>query len=128
MVRAYLATDPDPAAYDFLRYDFAGLEARFGGVAGTTFRAFPSFPQRYIDVLPVSMQPDTPSSVRIQALKTPAGPVHFTDHDLVTRQFLERATRRLARREVHRARPCAPPIQLPAGGRSACAAATADSR
>ncbi len=99
MVQAYLASDPDPAAYDFLRYDFAGLEARFGGVAGTTFRAFPSFPQRYIDVLPVSAQPDTPSSARIQALKTPAGPVHFTDHDLVTRQFLERATRRLARRE-----------------------------
>ena len=125
---AYLATDPDPAAYDFLRYDFAGLEARFGGVAGTTFRTFPSFPQRYIDVLPASMQPDTPSSVRIQALKTPAGPMHFTDHDLVTRQFLERATRRLARREAPPARRAlhADPIPLRCrrGRITACAAAT----
>jgi hypothetical protein len=128
MVRAYLATDPDPAAYDFLRYGFAALEARFGGVAGTTFRTFPSFPQRYIDVLPVSMQPDTPSSVRIQALKTPAGPMHFTDHDLVTRQFLERTTRRLVRREIHRGRPFPRRVRLPAGDRSPCAAATVNSR
>ena len=55
-----------PDVYDFLRYDFAELDARYGGVAGTTFRTFPSFPQRYIDVLPASMQPDTPSAVRIQ--------------------------------------------------------------
>ena len=128
MVRAYLATGPDPAVYDFLRHDFAALEARFGGVAGTTFRTFPSFPQRYIDVLPASLQPDTPSSVRIQVLKPPAGPLHFTDDDLVTRQFLERATRRLVRRESHRERSFTRQIQLSAGSQVPCAAAIVNSR
>jgi hypothetical protein len=124
MVREYLATNPDPDAYDFLQHDFAALDARFGGVAGTTFRSFPSFPQRYIDILPASMQPDTPSSVRIQPLKTPAGPAHFTEHDLVVRQFLERATRRLPRREGRRERGLTRQIALPAGSQVPCAAAT----
>jgi hypothetical protein len=113
MVREYLATSPDPDLYDFLRYDFATLDARFGGVAGTTFRTFPSFPQRYIDVLPASMQPETPSTVRIQTLKTPAAPSRYTDHDLVTRQFLDRATRRIARRETRRERDTLRLIQMP---------------
>ena len=34
---------------DFLRWDFAALHARFGGVTATTFRNFPSFPQRYME-------------------------------------------------------------------------------
>ena len=42
---------PDPAVYDFLRHDFAALESRHGGVVGTSFRTFPSFPQRYIERL-----------------------------------------------------------------------------
>jgi len=42
MVTGYLDTRPDPAAYDFLQHDFAGLEARHGGVVGTSFRTFPS--------------------------------------------------------------------------------------
>ena len=37
-----------PRLYEFLRWDFASLQARFGGVVATTFRNFPSFPQRYI--------------------------------------------------------------------------------
>ena len=32
MVKEYLATRPDPATYDFLRSDFAGLSACYGGV------------------------------------------------------------------------------------------------
>ena len=35
----------------FLRDDFDTLERRCGGVVGTTFRGFPSFPQRYIERL-----------------------------------------------------------------------------
>ena len=42
---------PIPAVYDFLRDDFAALDARYGGVVGTSFRTFPSFPQRYIERL-----------------------------------------------------------------------------
>ena len=45
----YLDTGPIPAVYDFLQHDFAALEARHGGVVGTSFRTFPSFPQRYIE-------------------------------------------------------------------------------
>ena len=46
----YLATAARrPAVYDFLRHDFAALERRHGGVVGTSFRTFPSFPQRYIE-------------------------------------------------------------------------------
>src|SRR5688572_12053215 len=40
MVADYLATDPDPELFEFLRHDFAGLGARFGGVVGTAFRNF----------------------------------------------------------------------------------------
>src|SRR4029079_7253540 len=59
MTRAYLATNPDPELLEFLRWDFAELEARFGGVSATTFRNFPSFPQRYMapcSTLPVEAQ------------------------------------------------------------------------
>ena len=51
MVKHYLDTKPDPEMYDFLQYDFAGLTERYGGVAGTAFRAFPSYPQRYTEVM-----------------------------------------------------------------------------
>ncbi len=124
MVREYLATGPDPGVYEFLRHDFAGLSERFGGVLGTTFRTFPSFPQRYIDVLPAQMQPDTPTAVRIQPLKTPAGPTRFCEQDLVTRQFLERATLRVARRESRRERTGPRPVQRPPASELYCAAAT----
>src|SRR3954452_9737765 len=48
MVGVYLKSGPDPAVYEFLESDFGTLEKRYGGVVGTTFRTFPSFPQRYI--------------------------------------------------------------------------------
>ena len=124
MVREYLASGPDPDLYDFLRYNFAELDARYGGVAGTTFRTFPSFPQRYIDVLPASMQPDTPSAVRIQTLKTTTAPTRYTDQDLVVRQFMERATRRIARREARREISVLRKIQLPQSREIPIAAAT----
>ena len=43
--------DPSPETYDFLRHDFDALEQRYGGVVGTSFRTFPSFPQRFIERL-----------------------------------------------------------------------------
>ena len=121
MVREYLASAPDPALYEFLRHGFADLEARYGGVAATTFRTFPSYPQRYIEFLPAVEQPDLPVSVRLQPLKTPARPSHFTEYDLVVRQFTTAATRRVRRRErilpdlVRQITP-APPVQRAAAG------------
>ena len=49
MTQQYLASNPDPALYEFLRWDFAELQRRYGGVTATTFRNFPSFPQRYME-------------------------------------------------------------------------------
>ena len=124
MVKEYLASEPDPACYDFLRDGFAALDGRFDGVVGTTFRTFPSFPQRYIEFLPSASQPETPAAVRIQALKTPGVPTRYSEYDLVVRQFLERATRGVARRDTRREPAALRQIQLPTGGEIQRAAAT----
>jgi len=91
-VREYLATRPRPETYEFLKYDFTGLQRRFGGVVATTFRNFPSFPQRYPEVL--RAQPATPASLKVVPLKRASQPARYTDRDLCTREFLERGCRR----------------------------------
>jgi hypothetical protein len=102
MVRTYLATRPDPALYDFLRFDFAGLNEKYGGVVGTTFRAFPSFPQRYTELAdeqPDACEPD----VRVEPLKQPQIQTRYTTDDLHIRQFTADTSRRLVRTGQHRA-------------------------
>ena len=98
MVKQYLQSRPDPAVYDFLGYSFDELTDRFGGVAGTTFRAFPSYPQRYTEVL--NPQPDAPADLacRVEPLKVPKVTTRFTEDDLVMRQFLPQTSRQLIRR------------------------------
>ena len=90
MVTAYLDSGPDPAVYGFLQHDFDTLVARFGGVAGTTFRTFPSFPQRYIEPLGSSRRrkPAWVASAS-KALRMSRQPTCYTEDDLHTRQFLE---------------------------------------
>jgi hypothetical protein len=100
MVRGYLATDPDPALYSFLEDDFAGLTARFGGVVATTFRNFPSFPQRYMKALDA---PPIDPTIKIEPLKPPTQPVHYTEDDLHIRQFTDSTARRLTRKGASRA-------------------------
>ncbi len=90
MVKQYLRTRPDPAQYDFLRHDFAGLLARFSGVVATTFRTFPSFPQRYMEAL--SSPPDEPVQVKIEPIRGTNRPVHYTEADLCIRQFFDDRT------------------------------------
>ncbi len=90
LVREYLATEPDPAVYEFLRYDFSGLEARYGGVTGTTFRTFPSFPQRYDEELPAEIAPRLPAAVPVEPLATTARPTEYTERDLRVRRFSDR--------------------------------------
>jgi hypothetical protein len=97
MVQTYLDSKPDPAVYDFLRHDFATLEARHGGVTGTSFRSFPSFPQRYIERL----DPQVPSEAdaagaRIEALRIAQQPTRYTEADLDIRHFSKTMSRRLA--------------------------------
>ncbi len=94
MVREYQATRPDSGVYEFLREDFHGLTRRFGGVVATTFKGYPSFPQRYRERLPE--QPRAPKTARVIALAEPSRPRHYSDSDLELRQFLDHSARRLA--------------------------------
>jgi hypothetical protein len=100
MVTAYLATDPDHSLYDFLQDDFAALNLKFGGVVATTFRNFPSFPQRYMEACEI---PAVEPSVKVEPLKPLTQPVRYSEDDLHIRQFTETSTRRLTRKGAHRA-------------------------
>jgi hypothetical protein len=93
MVRAYVGSRPDPAVWEFLTLDFDSLVRRYGGVAGTTFRSFPAFPQRYRERL--AEQPRGPRAGQIVPLPPRSPRRHFTEADLVLRQFLPDSTRRL---------------------------------
>jgi hypothetical protein len=103
MVKQYLATKPDPEVYDFLQYGFADLTARFGGLVGTTFRSFPSYPQRYVEAL--QPQPPGPKGVhcRIDPVKAPRVITRFTEDDLVMREFTASGSRRVIRTGKYRA-------------------------
>jgi hypothetical protein len=104
MVHAYLATNPSPAVYDFLRDDFATLETRYGGVIGTSFRTFPSFPQRFIERLPE--QPPCEADidgVKIEPLRVSTPVTRYTEDDLDVRQFTKNSSRRLIRKGAFKA-------------------------
>jgi hypothetical protein len=66
----------------------------------TTFRNFPSFPQRYMER--VERQPLEPA-IRVEPMKPPSQPQLYTEDDLQMRQFTEQTTRRLTRKGAHRA-------------------------
>ncbi|HUF24003.1 MAG TPA: hypothetical protein VMN81_07755 [Vicinamibacterales bacterium] len=91
MVRQYLATKPNPELLEFLRYDFAGLTERYGGVVCTTFRNYPSFPQRYNET--VRLEAETPKDVKIEPLKPYSQPTRYTEHDLAKRLFTPQTSR-----------------------------------
>ena len=99
MTQQYLATNPDPELYEFLRLDFAGLQAQYGGVAATTFRNFPSFPQRYMEPC-TSLPVETSEGVKLEPLKRPGQPPVYTEADLHVRQFTGARARRIARGPV----------------------------
>lgn len=99
MVRQYLDSKPDPATYEFLQHNFAELAEQFGGVVGTTFKSFPSYPQRYTEV--VTPQPPAPpelANCRVEPMKSPRLTTRFTEDDLVVREFLPKTSRRLVRK------------------------------
>ena len=103
MVNQYLATKPDPATYDFLSYNLTDLTGRFGGVVGTTFKSFPSYPQRYTEVL--NPQPASPADMncRVEPLKVARVKTQFTEDDLVMREFRAGVSRRVVRTGKYRA-------------------------
>lgn len=104
MVGQYLASKPDPATYEFLRHDFDELSHRHGGVVATTFRTFPSFPQRYIER--TAEQPpcqDDGPEVDVEPLRAPQQPTCYTEDDLHIREFMKDTSRRLVRKGAFRA-------------------------
>jgi hypothetical protein len=97
LVKKYLASKPDPAVLDFLTHDFAGLTKRFGRVTGTAFSTFPSYPQRYIEVLSdqsIEVEP----GVRVERMQHPVLPTRYTAADLAEREFGKKASRKVRAR------------------------------
>lgn len=104
MVAEYLATRPDPSAYDFLRHDFETLETRFDGVVGTSFKSFPSYPQRFIE--PLAQQPACEidmAGVGVEPLRGGPPQKAFTEDDLHVRHFMRAQSKRLIRKGQYRA-------------------------
>ena len=93
MTRAYLASRPDPALLEFLKMDFGQLQARYGGVVATTFRNFPSFPQRYMAPCQ-TLSADEPAGIKVEPLKRLTQPELYTERDIHVRQFTGRAALR----------------------------------
>ena len=104
MVHVYLSHNPNPAACEFLRDDFATLERVHGGVVGASFRTFPSFPQRYIERVTVqaACEADT-DGVKVEPLRVAQMPTRYAEDDLQIRQFTKDTSRRLIRKGAFRA-------------------------
>ncbi len=103
MVKHYLSTNPDPYVYDFLRCNFSELTDRYGGVAGTAFRSFPSYPQRFTEVLDPQPRVTGHGDCRVEPLKLTRSATTFTEHDLTLREFLPHTSRVLVRERAFRA-------------------------
>lgn len=96
MVSEYLDSQPDPDAYDFLRHDFDALAARYGGIVGTSFGSFPSYPQRFVERLAV--QPPCEADVdgaEVEPWQPSGQRAIYTADDLHIRQFSRATSRRM---------------------------------
>jgi hypothetical protein len=99
MVSEYLDSQPDPATYDFLRHDFDSLAARYGEVVGTSFRSFPSYPQRFVERLAVQPPCEADAhGAEVEPWHPSAQRALYTADDLHIRQFSRAASRRMIRR------------------------------
>jgi hypothetical protein len=97
MVSEYLDTSPCPSTYDFLKHDFDTLEALHGGVTGTSFRPFPSYPQRFQERL-ADQPPCAPElqAVDVEPWREPTPRSCFTERNLHVRQFLRSSSRQVS--------------------------------
>ncbi len=99
MVHTYLESRPSRDVYDFLRHDFDGLHARHGGISGTSFRRFPSFPQRYIERLAEQPRSDADApGVKVEPLDMASPVTCYTEADLYVRDYTNRVPRGLVRK------------------------------
>jgi hypothetical protein len=98
MVTEYLDSRPNAATYAFLRHDFETLTAAHGGVTGTSFSPFPSYPQRFLqrlDPQPISTDPSL-THVDVEPWRVAARRAEYTADHLEVRQFLAHTSRRAA--------------------------------
>jgi hypothetical protein len=93
LVQQYLATQPDAQLLEFLTYDFEALRARYGGVAGTTFRSFPSYPRRFREAVPAPALPLEIEAAPMEKIVDTSGRM-FSDLDLQLRAFTGTAAAR----------------------------------
>ena len=98
MVHQYLDSKPDPDTYSFLRHSFDDLTNQYGGIVGTAFRGFPSYPQRYTEVQNPQPEPPRDVTCRVDPLRLPRATMRFTEDDLVMREFLRDTSRRVIRK------------------------------
>src|SRR5262245_53506579 len=104
MVHTYLNSQPSPTAHEFLQDDFAALRTRYGGIVGSAFRTFPSFPQRYIERVTEQLPCEADAlGIKVETLQMQRQPTHYTEDDLHIRQFSDAATQRLIRKGAFRA-------------------------
>lgn len=93
MVQQYLATNPNPELLEFLQYDFAGLQARYGGVAGATFKYFPSYPRRYREAVANQSMPADVAAAPVEMVIDQVAAKVFTEEDVQLREFLGNGSR-----------------------------------
>ena len=86
LVQQYLASNPDQQLLEFLKYDFDGLRSRYGAIAGTTFRTFPSYPRRYREAVEGQPLPADIENAPLERIVDCSGRV-FRDADLQLREF-----------------------------------------
>lgn len=96
LVRQYLASNPDPALLEFLRYDFQGLRARYGGTVAATFRTFPSYPRRYRESVEGLSLPADLQNARVEKIVDAVPAKVFTSEDLQLREFNGSGSRMVA--------------------------------
>jgi hypothetical protein len=102
MTQQYLDSKPDLAVYDFLRHDFGELARRHGTIVATTFRSYPSFPQRYR--LRLADQPRSPRVPHVVPMFDSSHPAVYTETDLDLRAFTVQSARRVIAGEPDHAR------------------------
>jgi hypothetical protein len=93
MVHEYVDSRPNPAISEFLGSNFDELTRRWGGIAATTFGAFPSFPQRFRER--ISEQPRVPRVSHVVPLDARRPQRDYADVDLETRVFGPASSRRM---------------------------------
>lgn len=93
MVQQYLATQPDARLLEFLTYGFEQLRARYGGMAGATFRYFPSYPRRYRETVAGQALPAELASAPVEQFVDAVPAKIWSEDDLQLREFTGNGSR-----------------------------------